>query len=141
MATALVATALGTAIVDLESEEVELVDAEPPTAAAADVTLPLLVAADQVGSRIVAVVSRRPPLVVSDDAGRTWREAGGGLPEGTAVTIHRDDPDLLLYASESRLFLSRDGGRFWRVLEPELIGISALAFSSEPESRRVVWRA
>jgi hypothetical protein len=35
----------------------------------------------------------------------------------------------LLYASESRLFLSEDGGRFWRVLDPELIGITAVAFS------------
>ena len=68
-------------------------------------------------------------VVVSDDAGQTWREAGGGLPAGTAVAIDPDDPDLLLYASESRLFLSEDGGRFWRALEPELIGITALAFS------------
>jgi len=74
-------------------------------------------------------VARRPPLVVSDDAGQTWREAGGGLPAGTAIAIDADDPDLLLYASEARLFLSEDGGRFWRALEPELIGITALAFS------------
>jgi photosystem II stability/assembly factor-like uncharacterized protein len=67
--------------------------------------------------------------VLSDDAGQTWREAGGGLPAGTAVSIHRDQPDLLLFASESRLFLSEDGGRFWRSLAPELIGITALEFS------------
>ncbi len=90
------------------------VDDDPPAAGAADVSLPLLVAADQVGARIAAVVDRRPPLVLSDDAGQTWREAGGGLPAGTAVAIDPDDPDLLLFASESRLFLSEDGGRFWR---------------------------
>ena len=73
--------------------------------------------------------ARRPPLVLSDDGGQTWREAGGGLPTGTAVAIHPDDPDRLLFASDSRLFLSTDGGRFWRVLDPELIGITAVAFS------------
>ena len=126
---ALVATALGCVAVDLESGDAELVENDPPTAASAEVSLPLLVAADQVGARIVAVCNRRPPLMLSDDAGQTWREAGGGLPAGTAVAMHPDDPDRLLYASESRLFLSEDGGRFWRVLEPELIGITALAFS------------
>ncbi len=123
------ATALGTVLLDLESGEAVLVDDDPPGAPVIEVSLPLLIAADQVGSRIVAVVARRPPLVLSDDAGQTWREAGGGLPAGTAVAIDPDDPDQLLYASESRLFLSEDGGRFWRALEPELIGITALAFS------------
>ena len=126
---ALVATALGCVVVELESGDAELVDDDPPLAGAADVSLPLLIAADQVGARVVAVLNRRPPLMLSDDAGQTWREAGGGLPVGTAVAIHPDEPDRLLYASESRLFLSEDGGRFWRALEPELIGITALAFS------------
>ena len=123
------ATALGCVAVDLESGDAELVEDDPPTAGSAEVSLPLLIAADQVGARIVAVLNRRPPLMLSDDAGQTWREAGGGLPAGTAVAIHPDEPDRLLYASESRLFLSEDGGRFWRVLEPELIGITALMFS------------
>ena len=126
---ALVATALGCVIVELESGDAELVDDDPPTAGSAEVSLPLLIAADQVGARVVAVLNRRPPLMLSDDAGQTWREAGGGLPAGTAVAIHPEEPDRLLYASESRLFLSEDGGRFWRALEPELIGITALAFS------------
>ena len=126
---ALVATALGSVAVQLESGDAELVADDPPTAGSAEVSLPLLIAADQVGARIVAVCNRRPPLMLSDDAGQTWQEAGGGLPAGTAIAIHPDEPDRLLYASESRLFLSEDGGRFWRVLEPELIGITALVFS------------
>ena len=126
---ALVATALGCVVVELESGDAEFVDDDPPTAGSAEVSLPLLIAADQVGARVVAVLNRRPPLMLSDDAGQTWREAGGGLPAGAAVAIHQDEPDRLLYASESRLFLSEDGGRFWRALEPELIGITALAFS------------
>jgi hypothetical protein len=124
-----VATAFGAALVDLETGDVELVDEDAPTAGAAEVSLPLLIAADRVGARVAAVVNRRPPLMLSDDTGLTWREAGGGLPAGTAVAIHRDEPDRLLFASESRLFLSEDGGWFWRVLELELIGITAVEFS------------
>lgn len=126
---ALVATALGCVVVELESGDAELVDDDPPVVGSADVSLPLLIAADQVGARIVAVVNRRPPLMLSDNAGQTWRETGGGLPAGAAVAIHPDDPDRLLFASESRLYLSEDGGRFWSVLDPELIGITAVAFS------------
>jgi hypothetical protein len=126
---ALVATALGCARVDLDGGEAELVDDDPPVARAVDVDLPLVAAADRVGARIVAVVRRRPPLVISDDGGATWREAGGGLPAGTAIAIDEDDPDVMLYASESRLFRSEDGGLFWHALAPELIGITAVAFS------------
>ena len=126
---ALVATVLGCVLVDLESGETELVDDEQPRARTAGVSLPLLIAADQSGERVVAVVDRRPPLVLSEDGGRTWDEAGGGLPAGTAIAIHPEDPDLLLFSSESRLFVSENGGRFWRALDLELIGITAVAFS------------
>lgn len=127
---ALVETSLGVATVDLETEEV--VDLEQgsllPRATAGELALPLLVAADRHGSRIVAVVDRRPPLVISDDAGSTWREAGGGLPPGTAVAISPDHPDRILFSTDSRLYLSEDGGRFWQALAPELIGVVAVAW-------------
>jgi hypothetical protein len=126
---ALVATAFGCFRVDLEDGEAELTDDDPPLAGEVEVSLPLVVAAARVGSRVVAVVDRRPPLMLSDDTGLTWREAGGGLPAGVAVAIDEDDPDAILYASESRIFLSEDGGLFWRSLPPELIGITAVAFS------------
>jgi hypothetical protein len=84
------------------------------------VALPLLVAAAAAGSTVVAVVKARPPLVVSHDAGRTWREAGGGLPAGTAVAIAEDNPDRIAYATSTRVYVSTDGGRFWRGLECEL---------------------
>ena len=124
-----IATALGCVVVDIETGEADLVDDEPPIAGRADISLPLLVASDQVEERIVAVVDRRPPLVISDDEGRTWSEAGGGLPAGAAVAIHPGDHDVLLFASETRLFVSEDGGRFWRALDVELIAIRAVAFS------------
>ena len=76
---------------------------------------------------VIAVVSRRPPLAVSNDAGRTWRESGGGLPPGRAIAIADDDPDHVLYAARNRLYLSTDGGRFWRALTLELPEIEAVA--------------
>lgn len=124
-------TSDGVFTVDVESEEVLGLDvgarlALPPAPA---LSLPLLVAADGSGSLVVAVVGRRPPLVVSNDAGRTWREAGGGLPPGRGVAIHPDEPDVVLYAARNRLYLSRDGGRFWQSLAPELPEIEAVAWA------------
>jgi hypothetical protein len=128
---AAVETAGGVAIVDLDEEDVvefaaDLV-VQPPDVS---VELPLVVAADASGPLVVAVVARRPPLVVSHDAGSTWHETGHGLPAGRAVAVSPDHPDLILFASETRLYLSRDGGRFWEPLAVELGDI-----------RSVVWLA
>ena len=49
------------------------------------------------------------------------------LPPGTAVAIAPTDPDLILFAARNRLYLSRDGGRFWTSLAPELPEIRAVA--------------
>jgi hypothetical protein len=111
--------------VDLDTEE--LLEAEPGEPAEhVPVGLPLVVAAARAGSTVVAVVDRRPPLAVSHDAGATWREAGGGLPPGRAVAIG-DDPDVVVYAARNRLYVSRDGGRFWQALTPELPEIVGLS--------------
>ena len=126
---ALVRTVDGVFEVDLEEELVlGLVD-EEVRPSQVELSLPLLVAAAASGSTVVAVVDRRPPLVVSTDAGRTWRESGGGLPAGRAVAIGDDDPDLMLYAARNRLYLSEDGGRFWRALVVELPEIEAVALA------------
>jgi len=126
---ALVACALGTAEVDLDEEAVvEIADDELERVPAPDLDLPLVVAAAAHGSTVVAVVDRRPPLVVSSDGGATWREAGAGLGPGVAVAISPEHPDVVLYATEERLHLSRDGGRFWQALAVELPGITGVAF-------------
>jgi photosystem II stability/assembly factor-like uncharacterized protein len=126
---ALVRTLDGVFEVDLDDNEVlGLVEAEVEPEAVA-VSLPLLVAAASSGSTVIAIVDRRPPLAISNDAGRTWREAGGGLPPGRALAIGADDPDVVLYAARNRLYLSEDGGRFWRALAPELPEIEAVALT------------
>jgi hypothetical protein len=79
-----------------------------------------------VGSLVVAVVDRRPPLMISRDSGATWRESGGGLPPGRDVAISERDPDLIVYAARNRLYVSDDGGRFWRALTLELPEIRAV---------------
>ncbi len=125
--TAAVRTASGTYVVDVEAEEVigPGDDFEPAPVA---VQLPRVVAAAAAGATVVAVVDRRPPLAISSDAGRTWREAGGGLPAGFAVAIDESNPDLMLFAGRNRLYLSENGGIFWRALVPELPEIEAVAF-------------
>jgi hypothetical protein len=124
---ALARTLAGTFAIDLEDEEVigEVDEFEPTQV---NVELPRVVAAAASGATVVAVVDRRPPLAISNDAARTWREAGGGLPPGFAIAVHEDNPDLMLYAARNRLYLSENGGIFWRALVPELPDIEAVRF-------------
>jgi len=124
-----VQTADGLAVVDLEDETVLELDpartiepAERPS-----VSLPRVVDAAAAGSTVIAVVNAKPPLMVSHDAGRTWRDSGRGLPAGRAVAISTDEPDVVLYAARNRLYLSRDGGRFWSSLGLELPEIQRLS--------------
>jgi len=72
------------------------------------------------------VIDMKPPIVVSHDAGTTWRESGRGLPPGVAVALG-DDPDVVVYAARNRLYLSRDGGLFWNALAVELPEIRAIS--------------
>jgi len=128
---ALVRTADGVFQVDVETEVVfgevdAVVDQER---LGLELELPRIVAASAAGATIVAVVDRRPPLVVSYDAGATWSEAGGGLPPGFDVAVDPSDPDRVLFAARNRLYLSTDGGRFWRSLAPELPDVEAVAWS------------
>jgi hypothetical protein len=125
---AAVRTADGVVLVDIDQETVlgpgELVPEEP----APVVPLPRVVAAAQTGATIVAIVERRPPLAISSDGGSTWRESGGGLPAGFAVAIAEDEPDRMLYAARNRLYVSSNGGVFWRALSLELPDIEACAW-------------
>jgi hypothetical protein len=127
--TALVKTSFGDYLVDLDEEEIigEADSFEPQPSAR--VELPRLIDAAATGSTVLALLDRRPPLAVSHDAGSTWREAGGGLPKGVAVAIDEENPDRMLFAARNRLYLSENGGVFWRALVPELPEIEAVAFS------------
>jgi hypothetical protein len=124
----LVATADGTFAVDLETEE--LGPAEPFEPAPTPVlNLPRVVAAAAAGSAVVAVVDASPPLLVSHDAGMTWRDSGRGLPAGRAVAISIGDPDVVVFAARNRLYLSRNGGVFWTALTLELPEITAVSLT------------
>jgi hypothetical protein len=89
--------------------------------------LPRVVAAAAVGATVVAVVDRRPPLAISNDAGRTWREAGAARPPLRGGD-RRGQPGRDALRRRSRLYLSENGGIFWRTLVPELPEIEAVTF-------------
>ena len=125
---AAVGTVEGVVLVDAEAEEPLGAGSEVPAGEQPEVTLPRLVAAARAGSTVVAVVERRPPLMLSNDGGTTWREAGGGLPPGFAVAVAENDPDRMLYAARNRLYLSANGGVFWRSLPFELPDIVSVAW-------------
>ena len=125
---AAVDTVEGVVLVDVEEEAVLGPGSEVPAAEAPHVDLPRVVTTAGAGSTLVAVVDRRPPLAISNDAGATWREAGGGLPAGFAVAVAEDDPDRMLYAARNRLYVSTNGGVFWRSLPFELPDVTAVAW-------------
>lgn len=126
---ALIRTVDGVFELDVEKEAVLGEVDIPVDRERLELGLPRLVAAAASGATVVALVDRRPPLLISGDGGATWREAGGGLPPGYDVAVDPDDPDRVLYAARNRVHLSIDGGRFWRSLAPELPDIEALAWS------------
>jgi hypothetical protein len=86
-----------------------------------------LVDLDALGSTVVLVLDRRPPLLVSHDGGLTWNERGGGLPKGRTIALG-ETPDDMLYGARNRVYVSLDGGMFWRAADVEL-----------PEIRGVAW--
>jgi hypothetical protein len=116
---AVVDTVAGAFAVDLDDEEVSAWESDIEVAQAPALNLPRVVAAAQSGSTVIAIVDAKPPLLVSHDAGVTWRESGRGLPLGVAVAI-ADDPDVIVYAARNRLYVSRNGGVFWTALAVEL---------------------
>ena len=82
-----------------------------------------LVDVDASGSAVVLLLERRPPVLVSHDGGGSWRERAGGVPIGVAIALG-DNPDRVVLATETRLYVSLDGGQFWHSLETELAGVS-----------------
>jgi hypothetical protein len=122
------ATVEGVVLVDVENEALLGSGTELPAADVPHVDLPRVVAAAQAGATIACVVERRPPLAISRDSGATWTEAGGGLPAGFAIAIAEDEPDRMLYAARNRLYLSINGGVFWRSLALELPDIEGIAW-------------
>ena len=115
-------------LLDIEEETILGPGESVPEAEKPSVALPRVVTAAQNGATIVAIVDRRPPLAISRDGGATWNEYGGGLLPGFAVSIADDDPDRILYASRNRLYLSVNGGVFWRSLLFELPDILAVGW-------------
>ena len=125
---AAVETVDGVVLVDVEEETILGPGRELPETDAPTVELPRVVATARSGATLVAVVDRRPPLAISRDGGSTWTEAGGGLPAGFAIAVADEDPDRMLYAGRNRLYVSTNGGVFWRSLPFELGDVLRVAW-------------
>jgi hypothetical protein len=125
---AAVGTLAGVFLVDVEAETLLGDGNEVPAVERPEVSLPRVVAAARAGATVVAVVERRPPLMLSNDGGVTWREAGGGLPPGFAIAVAEEEPDRMLYAARNRLYVSTNGGVFWRSLPFELPDVESVGW-------------
>jgi hypothetical protein len=123
----------GLYLVDLDDEQIVghepggAVERERPLHLAPPWAAKRVLDVDAVGSSIVLLLDRRPPLLVSHDGGTTWSERGGGLPPGRAVAL-AENPDEVLYAARNRLYVSTNGGVFWRALAVELPEIHDVAW-------------
>lgn len=65
----------------------------------------------------------RPYIYITHDAGKTWRLAVQGIPQGSYVRVVRADPERegLLYAgTELGVFVSFDDGQAWQSLQRNL---------------------
>lgn len=82
---------------------------------------------DRRNATIAMLLDRRPPLMVSHDLGRTWSERGAGLAPGRALAVD-ENPDRIVVAGRNRLFVSFNGGVFWRSLTAELPEINDVAW-------------
>jgi photosystem II stability/assembly factor-like uncharacterized protein len=68
----------------------------------------------------------RPAIAVTHDAGRTWRAAVAGLPDGN-VNVVREDPvqrGLLYAGTETGVFVSFDDGASWSSLRANMPVVS-----------------
>jgi photosystem II stability/assembly factor-like uncharacterized protein len=69
----------------------------------------------------------RPYLYVTHDAGRTWRSAVDGIPDGSFLNGIREDPErpgLLYAATETGVFVSFDDGNAWQPLRLDMPVVS-----------------
>jgi photosystem II stability/assembly factor-like uncharacterized protein len=65
----------------------------------------------------------RPYIYVTHDAGRTWRAATAGIPNGSHVNAVREDPvrgGLLYAGTETGVFVSFDDGASWQSLRANM---------------------
>lgn len=81
------------------------------------------IAADPADPRRVYVGTMDQGVLVSEDAGATWREAGPGIVESRVLSLavspsHRAANTSVVYAGTepSNLYRSEDGGRSWQLL-------------------------
>ncbi len=74
-------------------------------------------------------------LFRSRDFGETWFPSDAGLFIGgaLAIAIHPDDPNHLLYGTDTRLLRSRNGGRDWVTEAPSVMAgaVFAVAFDAD----------
>ena len=124
---AVVETTAGTFGVDLDTDEVEPWAGELVAEPEPVLNLPRVIAAAAAGATVVAIVDTKPPLLISHDAGATWRQSGRGLPAGRAVAVFEEQTDVIVYAARNRLYVTRDGGVFWTALAVELPEIRAVS--------------
>lgn len=86
--------------------------------------------------RVIAATERE--VVVSDDAGATWRDATGPLVDIHRVVSAPSAPDTLYASTFAGVFRSDDAGRTWRNASGDLRALNVQAIAVHPEDADVV---
>ncbi|HEY3242769.1 MAG TPA: hypothetical protein VGM03_05395 [Phycisphaerae bacterium] len=83
-----------------------------------------------------------PHLLVTTDAGQTWRLIAGDLPPGATIKVVREDstnPDVLYVGTETSVHVTIDRGQHWVRLNGEsLPTVSAEDLAIHPRERDLV---
>nr|NIP79416.1 glycosyl hydrolase [Gemmatimonadota bacterium]NIQ52269.1 glycosyl hydrolase [Gemmatimonadota bacterium]NIX44333.1 glycosyl hydrolase [Gemmatimonadota bacterium]NIY08549.1 glycosyl hydrolase [Gemmatimonadota bacterium] len=80
----------------------------------------------------------RPYVFRTDDAGRSWTDITGDLPDDAGSWVVRESwvsPDVLFVGNERGVYVTIDGGRHWTRLENGLptVGVRDMNFAYEAE--------
>jgi photosystem II stability/assembly factor-like uncharacterized protein len=80
---------------------------------------------------------RRPYVVVTDDAGRTWHSISAGLPSDEMARAIREDPfntDVLYAGLEQGVWFSLDRGMHWEPLRLRMPPVSVYDLRVQPQT-------
>jgi photosystem II stability/assembly factor-like uncharacterized protein len=84
-----------------------------------------------------ALGDRKPYVVETDDAGKTWRSIGGGLPPEQPARVVREDPqnpDVLFAGLEQGVWMTLDRGAHWKSLRLNMPSVSVHDLRIQPQT-------
>lgn len=82
----------------------------------------------------------RPYLYRTDDAGKTWRNIAGDLPDAPIDVVYEDpvNPDLIFVGNDSGVFVSLTGGGHWARMNNNMPNVAVFDIAVQPRAHDLV---